>query len=121
MKITLPLSQSDDHSLSNISKLSHEDFKIPKRKKIKTIPEPLVTAPEVTQDQDDMEKGDKDGSSIEGSKQTSVCVTPLISLKTPPKYINKRDYKGDTLDMFENLFSSLFDKGNVIFMSFGLG
>ena len=45
-----------------------------------------------------MEKGDKVGSSIEGSKQTSVCVTPLLSLKTPPKYINKRDYKGDTHD-----------------------
>ena len=45
-----------------------------------------------------MEKGDKVGSSIEGSKQTSVCVTPLLSLKTPPKYINKRDYKGDTQD-----------------------
>ena len=45
-----------------------------------------------------MEKVDKVGSNIEGSKQTSVCVTPLISLKTPPKYINRRDYKGDTLD-----------------------
>ena len=44
-----------------------------------------------------MEKGDKVGSSIEGSKKTSVCVTPLLSLKTPPKYINKQDYKGDTL------------------------
>ena len=66
--------------------------------KPKKIPEPLVTAPEVTQDPDDMEKGDKFGSSIEGSKQTSVCVTPLLSLKNPPKYINKRDYKGDTHD-----------------------
>ena len=45
-----------------------------------------------------MEKCDKVGSSIEGSKKTSVCVTPLLSLKTPPKYINKRDYKGDTQD-----------------------
>ena len=45
-----------------------------------------------------MEKGDKVGSSIEGSKQTSVCVTPLISLKNPPKYINKRDDKGETHD-----------------------
>ena len=64
---------------------------MPKKKKSKTIPEPLVTAPEVTQDPDDMEKGDKGGSSIEGSKKTSVCVTPLLSLKTPPKYNNKRD------------------------------
>ena len=45
-----------------------------------------------------MEKCDKVGSSIEGSKQTSVCVTPLLSLKNPPKYINNRDYKGDTHD-----------------------
>ena len=39
------------------------------RRKTKTIPEPLVTAPEVTQDPDDMEKGDKVGSSIEVSKR----------------------------------------------------
>ena len=66
MKITLPLSQSDDHIFSNISRLSQEDLKNPKKKKSKTIPEPLVTAPEVTQDPDDMEKGDNVGSSIEG-------------------------------------------------------
>ena len=98
MKIKLPLSKSDDHSFSNIYRLSQEDFKIPKKKKTKTIPEPLVTAPEVTQDTDDMEKGDKVGSRIEGSKNTSVCVTPLLSLRNPPKYINKQDYKGDTLE-----------------------
>ena len=45
-----------------------------------------------------MEKGDKVGSSIEGSKKISVFVTPLLSLKTPPPYNNKRDNKGDTLD-----------------------
>ena len=45
-----------------------------------------------------MEKGDKVGSSIEGYKNTSVCVTPHPSLKTPPPYNNKRDYKGDILD-----------------------
>ena len=78
MTITLPLSQSDDHRLSDISKLSQDDFKIAKSKKTKIIPEPLVTAPEVTQDQDHMEKGDKFGSSIEGSKKTSVCVSPLV-------------------------------------------
>ena len=33
-----------------------------------TIPEPLFTAPEVTEDPDDMEKGDKVVSSIEGFK-----------------------------------------------------
>ena len=69
MKITLPLSKSDDHRFSNMSRLSHEDEKIPKKKKTRTIPEPSVTAPEVTQDPDDMEKGDKVGSSIEDQKR----------------------------------------------------
>ena len=54
--------------------------------------------PEVIQDPYDMEKGDKVGSSIEGSKKIPVCVTTLLSLKAPPKYINKQDYKYDTLD-----------------------
>ena len=54
--------------------------------------------PEVTQDQDDMEKVDKISSSIEGSKQRSVCVTPYLSLNTPPPFNNKRDYEGDTHD-----------------------
>ena len=72
MKITLPLSKSDENSFSNMSRLSHENEKIPKNKKPKKIPEPLVTAPEVTQDPDDMEKGDKFGSIIEVSKKTSV-------------------------------------------------
>ena len=81
-----------------MSRLSQEDYKIPKKKKSNTIPEPLVTEPEVTQDPDNMEKCDKVGSSIEGSKNISLCVTTLLSLNTPPKYINKQDYKGDTLD-----------------------
>ena len=76
---------------------SHEDDRIP-RKPRKKKPEPLVTAHELTQDPDGMEKGDKVGSSIEESKQTSLCVTPHPSIKTPPPYNNKRDYKGDTLD-----------------------
>ena len=78
MKITLPLSKSDKNSFSNMPRLSHEYDRIPEKKKPKKIPEPLVTEPEVTQDPDDMEKGDKVGSSIEGSKKTSVCVTPHL-------------------------------------------
>ena len=35
MKITFPLSQSDDHRFSKLSLLSQDDFKIPKRKKNK--------------------------------------------------------------------------------------
>ena len=56
MKIALPSSKSDDHSLSSMSKFSQKYDKIPRKKKTKIIPEPLVTAPEVTQDQGDMEK-----------------------------------------------------------------
>ena len=69
MKITLTVPKSDGKRFSSMSRLSHEDKKIPKKKKTKKIPEPLVTAPEVTQYPDDMEKGDKVGSSIEGSKK----------------------------------------------------
>ena len=80
MKITLPLSKSDKKSFSS---MSQEDHRIPRKPSREKKPEPLVTAPEVTQDQDDMEKGDKVGSSIEVSKKTSVIVTPHLSLKTP--------------------------------------
>ena len=69
MKIALPLSKSDKNSFSNMSRLSQEDYKIPKMKKTKTIPEPSVTAHAITQDTDDMEKGDKVGSIIEGLKK----------------------------------------------------
>ena len=66
MKITLPLSKNDNHSFLNMSRLYKEDYKITKKKKSKTIPEPLVAAPEVTQDPDYMEKVNKVGSSIGG-------------------------------------------------------
>ena len=69
MKITLTVPKSDEKSFLSLSRLSHEDDKIPKKKKTKKIPEPLVTAPEVTQDPGDKEKGNKVGSSIEGSKK----------------------------------------------------
>ena len=45
-----------------------------------------------------MEKDDKVSSSVEGSKQRSVCVTLHPLLKTPPPFDNKRDYIGDTQD-----------------------
>ena len=45
-----------------------------------------------------MNKEAKVGSSIEGTKQTSVCVTPHPSGLTPPTYKNNQDYKGDTND-----------------------
>ena len=68
-KITLPLSKSNDHIFSNMSRLSQEDYKIPKKKKTKTITEPLVTAPEVTQCPDDMEKLIKLAVALKGKKR----------------------------------------------------
>ena len=68
---------------------SQEDDSIPRKKQKNKIPEPLVAAHEVTQDPYDMDKGDKVGSSIEGTKKTSVCLTPNPSLKNPPPYNNK--------------------------------
>ena len=52
----------------------------------------------VTQDPDDMNEDDKVGSSIEGTKRTSVCVTHHLSGLTPPPYNNKQDYKVGTHD-----------------------
>ena len=52
----------------------------------------------VTQDPDDTNEEAKVGGSIEGTKQTSVCVTPHQSGFTPPPYKNKRDYKGGSND-----------------------
>ena len=63
---------------------SHEDDSIPRKIQKKKIPEPLFTAHEVTQDWYDMEKGDNVGSSIEETKETSVCVTKNPSVLTPP-------------------------------------
>ena len=54
---------------------SHEEGRIPKKQRNK-VPEPLVTANKVTQDPDDMKEDDNVGSSIEGTKKKSVCVTP---------------------------------------------
>ena len=90
MKTTLTIPKSDEKIFSSMSR-SHECDSIPRKKPKKKIPEPLVTAHEVTQDPDDMEKGNKVGSSIERYKKTSVCVTPHPSLKTPPTYNNKQD------------------------------
>ena len=60
------------------------------------MPEPLVTENKVTQDPDGMKEDDNVGSSIEGTKKTSLYVTPHRSGLTPPPYNNKQDYKGGT-------------------------
>ena len=56
MKITLPSSKIDKHSLSIMSKHSHETDSIPRIKKLRTIPAPIVKALKVTQYEYDMEK-----------------------------------------------------------------
>ena len=58
-------------------------------KNSKTIPGPLFKGHEVTQDKTDFDKDKKVSSTVEG--RTSH---PLLD--TPPKFYNKRDYKGDT-------------------------
>ena len=67
-------------------------------KQIKTIPGPLVKGHKVTQEEYDLDKDNKVSSIVEGTRLTSVCVSPYPLLDTPPKFDNKRDYKGDTHD-----------------------
>ena len=45
-----------------------------------------------------MDKDNKVSSSVEGTRLTSVRVSPHLLLYTPTKFDNKRDYKGDTHD-----------------------
>ena len=45
-----------------------------------------------------MDKDNKVSSSVEGTRLTTIHVTPHPSLDTPPKFDNKWDYKGDTHD-----------------------
>ena len=45
-----------------------------------------------------MNEDNKVGSSIEGTKKTSVYVTPHRSGLTPPPYNNKQYYKGGAHD-----------------------
>ena len=68
------------------------------KKNPRTIPGPLVKAPKVTQVEYDLDKDNKVSSSVEGTRQTSVLVSPHPLLNTPPQFDNKRDYNGDTLD-----------------------
>ena len=68
------------------------------RNKKKKVSETSITGNKVTQDPDDTNKEAKVGCSIEGIKQTSVCVTPHPSGLTPSPYKNKQDYKGGTND-----------------------
>ena len=96
MKIKIPETTRDDKNFSSMY-ASQDRGPIPRKKQKKKVPETLVTVNKVTQDPDDTNEEDKVGSSIEGTKKTSVCVTPHPSLITTPPYNIKWDYKGDTL------------------------
>ena len=84
--------------MSDFSKHSYETDSVPRKKKPKTIPGPLVKVHKVTQEEYDLDKDNKVISSVEGTRQKSVRVSPHPLLDTPPKFNNKRDYKGDTHD-----------------------
>ena len=60
-------------------------------KKSKTIPGLLFKGHAVTQDENEFDKDKKVSSTVEGR-----TLHPLLD--TPPKFDNKRDYKGDTHD-----------------------
>ena len=97
MKIKTIKSAHDDKSYSSMS-ASQYIGRIPRKKKKKKASETSTTRNKVTQDQDDTNKEAKFGSSIEGTKNPSVCVTPHPSVLTPPPYKNKQDYIGGTND-----------------------
>ena len=89
MKRTFPETICDYKSFPSMS-ASHEEGRISKKQRNK-VPEPLVARNKVTQDPDDMKEDDKVGSSVEGNRKTSVCVTPHRSGFTPPPYKIKQD------------------------------
>ena len=60
------------------------------RRRKNKLSETSITGNKITQDQDNTSKEAKVGSSIEGTKNTSVL--------NPPPYKNKQDYKGGTND-----------------------
>ena len=62
--------------------------RIPRKNNKKKVSETSITGEKITEDQDNMSKEAKVGSSIEGTKNSSVL--------TPPPYKNKKDYKGGT-------------------------
>ena len=75
---------------------------IPRKKQKKKVSETSIAGNKITQDQDNMSKEAKVGSSIKGTKNPSV-LTPHPSVLTPPPYKNKQDYKGGTNDKTRDL------------------
>ena len=93
-KIKTNRSAYDDKSC--LSMYASQDIgHIPWKKK--KVSETSITGNKITQDQENMSKEAKVGSSIEGTKYPSV-LTPNPSILTPPPYKNKQDYIGGTND-----------------------
>ena len=80
-RIKILKSTNDDKIYSSMS-VSLWIGHIPR--KGKKTSETSIIGNKVTQDQDDTKEEAKVGSSIEWTKQTSVCVTPHPSVLTPP-------------------------------------
>ena len=93
MRIKILKSAHDD-KIYSIMSVSLDIGYIHRKKQKKKVSETSITGNKVTQDQDETNKEAKVYSSIEGTKQTSVCVNPHPSVLTPPPYKNKQDYKG---------------------------
>ena len=81
-------SAHDDKSFSSMS-ASQEIGHIPRTKQKKKVSETSITIDKITQYQDNMGKETKDGSSIEGTKNSSV-LTPHTSVLTPPPHKKAR-------------------------------
>ena len=69
---------------------SQDIGRIPRKKQKNKVSEFSITGNKLTQDQDNMNKEAKVGSSIKGTENPSVL--------NPPPYKNKQDYKGGTND-----------------------
>ena len=78
-------SAHDDKSYLSMS-ISLDIGHIPREIQKSKVLETSITGNKLTQDPDDTNKEAKVGSSIEGTKQISVCVTPHPSVLTPPPY-----------------------------------
>ena len=90
IRIKIPKTTHDDKGCLIMSQ-SLDLGPIPRKKQKKKVSETSITGNKVTHDPDDTNKEAKVGSIIEGTKQTSVCVTPHPSVFTPPTYRNKQD------------------------------
>ena len=75
MTIKINESARDYQSFSTMT-VSLDGYRIPRKKKKKKLPETSITGNKITQDQDNISKEAKVGSSIEGTKTPSILTPP---------------------------------------------